>query len=377
MTKLNNKGFISTTIVYAFFVLFLLLLLLLLNNYKNNRQVLTIEKNDIKSSLKFCSNSKLLYESILENNGGTTAISAKGTPNFSIVATTNEGMYAASDDYGTSYYFRGSVNNNWVLFAGFYWRIIRVNGDNTVRMIYSGTTAPTESQAVVMTGTGTQIGMSAFNNSYYDNMYVGYMYNSGEVHGYATDSTIKGIIDTWYTNNLTSYSYQIANSVYCNDRSPSTINGYINDSGGTGVYITYYRAYFRLDKDKTPQLNCVDKSDAFTTSNDTTYGNGHLANPIGLITADEISMAGGLINNTNSLYYLYTNQNYWTGSPYYFYCSPGCYAYEFDEETTGFFGYSNVDNYTSGIRPVISLKSGTKISSGSGTYNDPYVVNEC
>ena len=85
-------------------------------------------------------------------------------------------------------------------------------------------------------------------------------------------------------------------------------------------------------------------------------------------------MAGGLINNTNSLYYLYTNQNYWTGSPYYFYCSPGCYAYEFDEETTGFFGYSNVDNYTSGIRPVISLKSGTKISSWSGTYNDPYVV---
>jgi hypothetical protein len=98
------------------------------------------------------------YETILANNGGSSAIAAKGTPNFANVATTDEGMYAAPDDYGTSYYFRGAVSNNWVKFAGIYWRIVRINGNNTVKLVYSGTTAPTEAQKVVMTGTGTQIG---------------------------------------------------------------------------------------------------------------------------------------------------------------------------------------------------------------------------
>ena len=141
---------------------------------------------------------------ILLYNGGETVIKAKGKPDFSTVATTNEGMYAAEDDLGTSYYFRGAVDNNWVKFGkdssgnGIYWRIIRINGDGSIRMVYTGTTAPTESTKVIMTGEGTAIGRSAFNSSSNSSEYVGYMYTVGQQHGTGTSSTIKTTIDNWY-----------------------------------------------------------------------------------------------------------------------------------------------------------------------------------
>ena len=108
------------------------------------------------------------WNTILINN-----IVNETTPDFSTVATTNEGMFAADDDYTAttgmkSYYFRGAVNNNWVQFGKdssgnpIYWRIIRINGDGSIRMIYTGTTAPTESTKVVMTGTGTQINATTY-----------------------------------------------------------------------------------------------------------------------------------------------------------------------------------------------------------------------
>jgi hypothetical protein len=151
-------------------------------------------------------------------------------------------MYAATDDYGTSYYFRGAVSNNWVKFAGMYWRIVRINGNNTVKLVYSGTTAPTEAQKVVMTGAGTQINGTyyAFNGSYDDNMYVGYKYESGNVHGLTTNSNAKTIIDSWYSSNLASQASKIADVVYCNDRS-------LSSGTGTGTTTTYYGAYARLD----------------------------------------------------------------------------------------------------------------------------------
>ena len=99
-------------------------------------------------------------------------LSAKsGTPNFGSTATTDEGIYAAQDDYGTSYYFRGAVENNYVKFAGYYWRIIRINGDGTIRLIYDGTSAHANGES----STDRQIGTSRFNSTYGDNASVGYM----------------------------------------------------------------------------------------------------------------------------------------------------------------------------------------------------------
>src|SRR5574344_152224 len=294
-------------------------------------------------------------DKILANNGGATAITAKGTPSFATAATTDEGMYAAPDDYGTSYYFRGAVSNNWVKFAGFYWRIVRINGNNTVKLVYSGTTAPTEAQKVVMTGTGTQINAAtyAFNSSYNDNMYVGYKYESGNVHGLTTNSTAKTTIDSWYSSNLASQASKIADVVYCNDRSIDSTD--CDGNGGTtgvGTGGTTYMATYRNKCNKKPILSCPNKSDAFTVT-DITHGNASLQYPVALLTADEIAMAGGVWNTTNSSYYLYTNQDSWLMSPCYFYGgSPG----EFRLDSGGYLGSNYVNNYYD-FRSSISLTS--------------------
>ena len=105
-----------------------------------------------------------------------TNIKAKGTPDFSKTATTDEGLFMAEDDEGESYYYRGSVKNNYVSFAGSIWRIIRRNGDGSIRMIYSGNKTSD-------TGEDTMIGYSIFNDKYWDPTYVGYKYNEDfELH---------------------------------------------------------------------------------------------------------------------------------------------------------------------------------------------------
>ena len=97
-------------------------------------------------------------------------ITAKGIPDFSKTATIDEGLFMAEDDDGASYYYRGAVKNNYVSFAGFIWRIIRRNGDGSVRMIYAG-------KKTSDTGEATTIGKSQYNEKYWDPTYVGYMYN--------------------------------------------------------------------------------------------------------------------------------------------------------------------------------------------------------
>jgi len=211
-----------------------------------------------------------IADRILYFNGGSSTITAKSAPTFSSLSTTNEGMYAAPDNYGTSYYFRGAVNNNWLYFAGFYWRIIRINGDNSVRIIFSGTTAPTSSTDTVMTGAGTQIGTNMYNDGGGDNQFVGYKYTSGTVHGTSVNSTMKTYIENWYTNNLSSYSSLLSDSIYCNDRIPyNDANGQATGYGTTD-FATFYAPYIRTYTNHLPILNCLTKEDSFTVSDQTT-----------------------------------------------------------------------------------------------------------
>ena len=99
-----------------------------------------------------------------------TNIKSKGTPDFSKTATTDEGLFMTEDDEGESYYYRGAVRNNYVSFAGFIWKIIRRNGDGSIRMIYEG-------KSTSDTGEAVTIGNSQFNSKYWDPAYVGYKYN--------------------------------------------------------------------------------------------------------------------------------------------------------------------------------------------------------
>lgn len=359
---------------------------------ENNGKILNYDNTTGKVSFSFIGSDRCYlyfdyykepvgYEIIIANNGGKDAIEAKGTPDFSKVATENEGMYAADDDLGTSYYFRGAVDNNWVKFGkdsggkDMYWRIIRISGDGSIRMIYSGTTAPTSETAIVMTGDGTEIGVGAYNSSFKDPTYVGYMYAEELQHGYDSSSTIKSTIEDWYTTTTLETDVitksLVADQIFCNDRSATTnpvgIPGEINEKMNTSTAY-FYGTYFRISEKNTPKLTCQSLSDKFTVN--TSTGNKALTYSVGLITADEVAMAGSVYNVSNSSYYLYTNQFYWTGSPesYNRYYSYTYYVYQ-----SGYLA-SGIVNVQNGIRPVISLSSSAKLS-GSGTWNDVYTVS--
>ena len=88
----------------------------------------------------------LAYKIIMSEGGSTldeniqTINKRTASVNLSAIESnaTNSGLYKAEDDDGGSFYFRGNVSNNWVEFGGFYWRIVRINGDGSIRLLYSG-----------------------------------------------------------------------------------------------------------------------------------------------------------------------------------------------------------------------------------------------
>ena len=405
---------------------------------------------------------------ILKNNGGESNITELAESEFANVTTASDkGMYKKADDLGTSYYYRGAVNNNWIRFgkepnkcmynnsevlyaeivgdelnirkvknqeeclstnictanemygvginetvcqaaggtpltekatfttADMYWRIIRINGDGSIRMIYFGTTAPTSATATVMTGPGTQISTSTFNDSMDKAEYVGYQYIKGQQHGFGKcdgtnnasctvngntvyNSTIKQTIDKWYAGTTLKDNDLIADQIFCNDRAASTSDvTYSNTNyttltswNSTGTQYFYGASGRLMQTTKSPQLICPTESDKFTVN--TSNGNGALTYPVGLITADEVAMAGGVYITSNSSYYLYTKQMYWLGSPYNF-SSAGSNANEFRVYNDGSIDVYDVSYNNYGARPVVSLSSKAKLS-GNGTYNDVYTV---
>ena len=250
--------------------------------------------------------------------------------------------------------------NNWVKFGknasnqDLYWRIIRTNSDGGVRLLYHGTKTD---------DTAAYIGTSKFNEYYNDSKYVGYMYHSN-----GTNSTIKDTIDTWYKNNLTNYTkYLSTTAVYCNDRSTS-------DN-------TNFGARTRLIANKTPSYDCTATEDKFTA--DTSTGNEKLTYPIALMTADEVSFAGGLYENNAQTWYYYNSANgSSTGSTWWWLLSPnswdGSYAYVFyvyGSSNPGSLDYYRV-NDINGVRPTVSLKSCVKTSGGDGSASTPYTIKE-
>ncbi len=290
------------------------------------------------------------------------------TPNFtktSIEDGTN-GIYSAEDDLGTSYYFRGNVTNNYVKFANYYWRIIRINGDGTIRMIYAGTSAHANGYND-SSANNMSIGTSAFNSSNNDNTYVGYMYGTkgastyANTHSNTTNSTIKTELDSWYDTNIvnTGNEKYIADAIYCNDRS-------LSSGTGIGKTKTTYAAQTRMSNGQ-PTLKCANNSDKFTKS--TTIGNGKLTKMMGLITSDEVMYAGEKYGVTNKEYYLYSGKYYWTMTPY---------SYSIGVARAGSVnGYGSLSYFRVNddfpVRPVVSLKSDA-ISGGSGTAESPFFV---
>ena len=291
---------------------------------------------------------------------------------FSTVLTTNntKTLYTGVEDSKTVYYFAGNATDNWVKFGknasnqDLYWRIIRTNSDGSVRLLYHGTST---------TATDAYIGTSSFNSSYADTAYVSYMYGSlGSIPNArenTTDSTIKTIIDNWYKDNLnTNYGkYLSTTAVYCNDRSTS-------DN-------TNFGAYTRLNTNKTPSYDCAATEDKFTV--DTSTGNGKLTYPIALMTADEVSFAGGVYGKDAETWYYYNSANksstgetwWWLLSPYHWFISYANVFFVYGSSRPGYLNDSDVKS-AYGVRPAVSLKSCAKYSTGNGSANEPYTIKE-
>ena len=316
----------------------------------------------------------------LDDTGKCPEVNEDGTVKVSGAESTSGYLCSAPDDYGVSYYYRGTVENNWVKFAGYYWRILRINGDDSIRMIYAGDASVIDAlpnkEEVLKNGYNdsstdyTQIGTSPFNSSYSDNAYVGYMYGIigsstyEETHRNINSSTIKTAVDTWYESHIkgTEYEQYIADSLFCNDRSFSS------DNTGTGLGTS--KTYYRTSDLDIRTLYCKNQDDRFTV-NDEAIGNGDLIYSIGLIITDEAYLAGGF-PGLNSNYYLYTGNDYKTMSPHSF---PGSVAYVLSVSGQGnAASYGRADN-TGGIRPVINLKPNS-LKFGDGSSSNPYRLSK-
>ncbi len=335
-------------------------------------------------------------------------------------------LYSDEDDLGTTYYFRGKVKDNWVKFGkengqDIWWRIIRINGNGSIRMIYTGTgtTAPTTDGYLNNNTTKSQLNSGStttfkYNEYYNDNKYVGYMYGTQktgsagnettpttsykDAHANNYDSDIKKQLDDWYSTNLKNEygQYIDPNAGFCNDRKINTQSKqwWSSDTAmGYGKNATAYAPWSRLldssgdaNAKHTPTFKCSQTDDTFTLPgakkpNGEDYGNHKLKanngsddSPIGLITIDEAVFAGGYYyrssnQSDNKQFYLYTGQNYWTMSPFLF---NGSFASVFFVNSDGF-----LDNYpvynTRGVRPVINLSANVKLS-GDGTSGNPYTL---
>ena len=223
------------------------------------------------------------------------------------------------------------------------WRIVRINGDNTIRLMDNDVE-----------------GTSKFNTSYNNEKYVGYTYDNSEPNKQdGTPSTIKKYIDNWYSENMANtadssknFDKLIANTRFCNDTTVSKIDG----------SKIYYGVYDRLYTNKRPTYKCLN-----TTKN---YG-GEYDLKVGLLNADEASFAGEKEGSINPNNYLHRGTYYWLLSPHGY----GPYAHGL-----GLFygrdpnGIMTVDAGHYGVVPVVSLRGDTLFVKGDGTKENPYYL---
>ena len=308
------------------------------------------------------------------NNNGTNDFATPLTATTTgTLFTSTESITGITDSPKEVYYYAGNTTNNWVKFAGLYWRIIRTNHDSSIRLLYVGTSHDT---------TDGNIGTSKFNISDNSPKYAGYKYGEDTsldtIRNNTTDSTIKTFIDSWYETNLTNYTkYLSTSAVYCNDRSLGT--GQTYSASADFNFAPYYRMDYDTDgTSANPSYNCSDVRDAFSVENT----NAKLDYPVSLMTADEIAFAGGVANQTmNTPYAWFISNSVGTQvSTYWWSLSPSNwfngYAFVWGWISGDSRLISNYVGDSSAVRPAISLKSCTLYSTGDGTSESPYEIVE-
>ena len=305
--------------------------------------------------------------------------------NFSIVANnenraTQEGLFSINDIHGTSHFFRGThyLNNN-VIFAGFQWKILRIDGNGNVRLIYNGLCPNNTCSIQGNTGAAaTAIGPNAFNTQGNHNRFIGYMFGSetgtfNQQHANTYNSNIKTVLDNWLNSNITGTNRTLVanNTPFCADRSLGTQaaqNSWpgglpLTANSGTGTLITAYGGADRLHNHVSlsnfePSLICPRPGDTMFL-------------PIGLITADEVALAGARFGFTNTDFFLRNNTWWWTMTPARF---NGTLAMPFHVTINGELNVNTGVTSTPQTRPVISLNENALVTTGNGSATNPFRV---
>ena len=299
------------------------------------------------------------------------------TPGQSINTETESTLSKTQDDDGDSYYFRGNVVDNYVNYANMCWRIVRIEGDGSIKLILASEKTCSTSNLTTSSGYATNGSGTILTANYgYKNVVVGSKtYKINDYINSAADTTgnARTKLNDWLARKITSSSdlALLKEETWCiGDQT----NGYSSDdtgeivgtisnliNSGTSFYFTAGNKY---SVTKTPSLKC-----------ETTGVDGETdTNTVGMLTFDEIAFAGGS-NKTNSNYYLNNNAttNYWWAlSPSIFIVNYS-YVNAFFVDSVG--GVSNYFvNSSYALRPSISLKPNVQITGGNGTKDNPYEV---
>lgn len=293
---------------------------------------------------------------------------------------TEKTLSKTEDDYGDSYYYRGKVIDNYVNFAGMCWKIVRIQGDGSVKLILEDQN--TTCNSTTYTG-NWNLGYANFgfdDSTYGSSKYVMNYLNPVT----SSSSALVNIFKKFQTSKLSSYLDKLKAGDWCLDDTaytsgsstsgtPLTEEEKTNYYNGTTSGSFYYDSYIRLvgQSTKTPTNKC--NGTILNQYNDNTdmY--------VSTITADEIIYAGGKYGSTNYGYYLLNDYQRINSNYYWWSLSPvgwfGSYSGSFIVDYVGLLDSSYVNHYRGlGSRPAVSLKSSTSISGGDGTKNNPYTV---
>ena len=169
------------------------------------------------------------------------------------------------------------------------------------------------------------------------------------------DSEIKKYIDSWYENNLANFENKLEDTVFCNDRSTTSLGGWNPNGGSTTSYLQF------KNNSANQSLTCANETDRFSMSN----SKAQLKHPIGLLSYPELSLAG-----YGSSHYFNNGKYVWLASPNNFNWSN---AFVWEVGTSGWYGSLSMSS-SEGVRPSVSIKPGTSFSSGDGSYTSPFVI---
>ena len=230
------------------------------------------------------------------------------------------GLIRKAEQDGDVYYFRGKVENNYVMFANQMWRIVKINEDKTVKLVLNSIT-----EAMIPFNVTSALGNNDF-----------------------VTSNLNAELEKFYNTLLMDNDNYIASTRYCYDNS--------------------------VNLDENGKIEYLSNSRLFQEANPTNACNGtSLSKKIATLTADEVMFAGATTGE-NKDYYLYLpnlQSSWWTMTPnkkengktsYIAVMSNGSLIKDIQEDTNLFF------------RPVITLVKKTNVL-GDGSKENPYHLN--